>query len=276
MNRRQQDKFRAELTAELTETLRESFTVPQTVPQVNDLWSGIVALARSSSLDGKVGPGDILVSVGLSGAGFTIGGIGALCFSLTGTPWEQSGTFWQYCTRAGCYLGIFRLGLDALAIPVMWSQFLDWSVDVVAAWRGGGVDKEEEDGPRTMRQISYTSSKGTRGLSIDVGPAQVWTLEIPSKNLKSGWRCIPWEKVRTFIHAACATGNWTRDSQTILDQKTQADLKRYLEDTNEGRQENWPISMWGFDSPTRSVALEVLRNKLTDGTEGTGPNGGTG
>lgn len=272
MNRRQQERFRAELTAELTETLRESLSVPQPVPQVNDLWSGIVALARSSALDGKIGPGDILVSVGLSGAGFTIGGIGALCFSLTGTPWEQSGTFWEHCTRAGSYLGIMRLGLDALAIPVMWSQFLDWSVDVVAAWRGDGVD-EEEDEPRTMRQISYTSSKGTKSLSIDAGPAPEPTLKIPSCNLSSGWRQITVEEACNFLRAATATGNWSRETQTILNTKAHADLSHYLQDSGEG----WPCPMWNIKQRgDLEFAMHELRMRGTDGTGTDGTDGGTG
>jgi hypothetical protein len=275
MNKRQQEKFLTEMNAMIATAIQDHLSVPQPAPHVNDLWSGIVALARSSGIDGRLGPGDILVSLALPGVGVAIGGVGAGVQWLTGTPWEQAGFFLEACTLSGCALGILRLGFDGLFVYV-----LDWMhdtlVDTVVAWRGrdGEID-EDEPGPRTMRQIPFSSQKGATGLSIDVGPALVWTLQIPSKNLKDGWRDIPWDDVRTFVFAACATGNWTRDSQTVLKQKVHADLKRYLEDSD--KVENWPIPMWGFtDPPTRTVALEILRNKLTNGTERTGPNGGTG
>ena len=278
MNRNRAEKLKLEIVAEVADMLRDEMRQPQPIPPVTNWWSGLVALFRSSGVDGRLGIGDILVSVSLAGAAVFIGLLGSGVQWAVGIPWAQSRFFFEVCSTIGCIMGTARLGLDALLAPLGQglSHGLDWlhdtGIDWIEAWRGSVECKPE---PRTMRQISYTNQGGTEGMSIDVGPAQVWTLEIPSKNLKSGWRKIAWEDVRTFIHAATATGNWTRDSQTVLDQKTHADLKRYLEDTNEGRKENWPILMWGFGPLARPIALELLRNKLTNGNERTGTNEGT-
>jgi hypothetical protein len=237
-------------------------------PQVSGKASAFVALAKDSRLDGRIGAGDVTVSVLLATGGACIGAIGASSIWVGGghiVP-MSTGEFFTLSTMAGCALGLGRMAIDALAVPMMLSNVLEWLEDRWGEWLDHKAEIQPE--PESTREIPVFNRGEPAGfVSIpEVTEFKTKTLKIPSVNLVDGLREIEVDKLCLFLKNAVATGQWARDRQTILSQKEHPDVAAYL------RGKGW----WEIkDTPTLRRACSELRGGVTNGTERNGTNEGT-
>ncbi len=258
------------LTAQMTSIERALASLMQSSPSVSGKASALVALIKDSGgFDGRIGAGDIVISTAMPGAGFIIGGAGALVLWATGDSWGQSRVFLRHCTLAGCYLGILRLGAEALAIRAGASYFLDWLHDVIvnAATALRGRIESDDSEPESTREVPVFNRGKPIGFVSLPEPTEfrVKTKKIPSVNLTDGIREISVDKLCLFLKSAVATGQWARDRQDILSQKEHPDVKAYLQGKGW-----WKISA----PPALRLACAQLRGGVTNGTARTGTNEG--
>ena len=248
-----------QLTADIAD-LRGILTHQLQTPTVTGKAAAFVALAKDSRVDGRIGVGDITVSVLLAAGGFGIGVIGAAGIKFGNVDIMSTGEIFSYCTMSGCTLGLGRLMLDALAVPLMLSNILDWLED---RWNEWLETKQTiaETKPQSAREIPVYNRGEPAGFVSMPEPTEfnVNTLKIKSVNIVDGIREIAVDKVCFFLKTASATGQWARDKQNILSQKEHPDVKQYLQ----GRR--W----WEISSPLALRACVELRAGVTNGTERT-------
>jgi hypothetical protein len=127
MSAKANDELIYELTAEMAD-IRRALAGMQSSP-IGNKASALVALAKDSRLDGRIGAGDVVVSVMLAGGGAAIGVVGAVGIQFGAIPLMSTGEAFGLATLTGCGLGLLRMGIDALAIPLMWSEFLEWAAE---------------------------------------------------------------------------------------------------------------------------------------------------
>lgn len=237
----------------------------QASPSISGKTGALVALAKDARMDGRVGAGDVTVSVMLAGGGFSIGVIGAAGVWLGGVDLISTGEMLGFCTLSGCTLGILRMSLDALAVPVMLSNLMDWLEDRWHEWLDYKDEETNEQEPASAREIPVFNRGQPAGFVSIPEPTQfkVNTLRIESCNLVEGVREIEVDKVCLFLKHAAATGEWARDRQSILSQKEHPDVKKYLQ--------GW--GWWEISSPLAREVCAKLRNGVTNGTERNERNG---
>jgi len=263
MNAKEQEQVLFQLSAAV-DGLRETIArQSQSSPTITGMAAALVALAKDSRLDGRIGAGDVVVSVMLAGGGAAIGVIGATGIQFGAIDLMSTGEAFGYCTISGCTLGILRMGIDALAIPAMLSNLLDW---LEVRWQEWLEHREEIAAiqPESKREIPVFNRGEQIGFVSMPEPTafNVNTLKIESVNMVDGIREIAVDKVCLFLKNAAATGKWARDRQDILSQKEHPDVKRYLEERG------W----WEISSPPALRACAELRNGATNGTERTERN----
>jgi hypothetical protein len=251
--------------AELAD-MRRLLSNLQSSPTITGRAAALVALAKDSRLDGRIGAGDVVVSVMLAAGGASIGIIGAAGIKFGAVDLMSTGEAFGYCTTSGCILGLGRMALDALAVPMMMSNGLDWLAERWQEW----LEHREEiatSQPESTREIPVFNRGEPAGFVSMPEPTEfkVNTLKIESVNMVDGIREIAVDKVCLFLKNAAATGQWARDRQDILSQKEHPDVKRYLQ----GR--GW----WEIATPLAIQACAELRGGVTNGTERNERNGRT-
>lgn len=138
--------------------LQEQASKPARPHAVTGLLSAVVATS-SAKLDGQVTLADVFVSCSIAVGSSTIGFVAAAGSILTG--WGAATDVWGYFTLAGCGLGFARLGIDALAIPILWSDFVRQVIDYRERQNAPVLDEQETDIEYGLRIVCKDGNKIT-------------------------------------------------------------------------------------------------------------------
>lgn len=139
-------------------SLQEQAKKPARPHAVTGLLSAVVATS-SAKLDGQVTLADVFVSCSIAVGSSTIGFVAAAGSILTG--WGAPTEVWGCFTLAGCGLGITRLGIDALAIPILWSDLVRQVIDYRERRQAPVLDEQETDIEHGLRIVCKDGNKIT-------------------------------------------------------------------------------------------------------------------
>jgi len=172
----------------------------------------LVALAKDSRLDGRIGAGDVVVSVMLAAGGASIGAISAAGIQFGNVGFMSTGEAFGLCTMSGCAMGLGRMALDALAVPLMLSNVLEWLEERHERWleEKYGVDEPVpvEVTERPLIINGRQKAKPTFDF-YDVDHAN-YTIVIKEETDRSDAIKWTYSKLWFFIEDCFKTGEWAR------------------------------------------------------------------
>jgi len=147
----------SQLLDERLAPLHEQAQRPARPHAITGLLSAVVATS-SAKLDGQVTLADVFTSfsiaVGSSAIGFVAAGGSILA------QWGDPRVLWGTFTLAGCGLGIVRLGIDALALPILWSDFWDKTFDYLEKRNESETPTESIGDGEYGKAITYPKANG--------------------------------------------------------------------------------------------------------------------
>ncbi|MCJ7557680.1 MAG: hypothetical protein MUP90_12310, partial [Gammaproteobacteria bacterium] len=196
--------------AGLRETLaRQS----QSSPSITGKAAALVALAKDSRLDGRIGVGDVVVSIMLAGGGSTIGLFGAAAIQFGNLDLLSTGECYGLCALSGCALGMGRMAIDALAVPMMMSNGLDWLAERWQEWLDHQKEIAALPTKATERPVPfYTYGEEEPAMPWETYTADYADLPITIREETDTLEAVNWTygQLWYFIEDCFFTGEWSR------------------------------------------------------------------